>query len=222
MSRRSGWADRWCPTSQMTQPSESYSHSPDWDPMWPWGHLAVGYLVFVVVASRSRLDRTPSMLLAVAVGSQFPDLVDKPLAWTFAILPSGRSLAHSLLVVAVLLAVAYRLAPDILSRALVTAFGIGTVSHSLSDLGPTVLGGLLLGDWTQLQWTTYLLWPVLESPPYPSDSSFLAHFLSFRLDWYVLVQFGLFAVALGVWIHNGATGLTTLRGRLLGRELSNR
>ena len=65
--------------------------------MWPWGHLAVGYLVYSGL-SRWRFGRLPGSVatLAVALGTQLPDLVDKPLAWTVNVLASGRSLAHSL------------------------------------------------------------------------------------------------------------------------------
>lgn len=39
---------------------------------------------------------TGSMLLALLFGTQFPDLVDKPLAWQFDLLVNGRIFMHSL------------------------------------------------------------------------------------------------------------------------------
>lgn len=36
--------------------------------------------------------------------TQLPDLIDKPLAWSVGILPTGRSLAHSLLTASLVLA----------------------------------------------------------------------------------------------------------------------
>jgi len=67
--------------------------------MWPWGHLAVGYVAFSVFV-RFRLGRQPSghAALALAVATQLPDLIDKPLAWQFGLLSSGISVAHSILV----------------------------------------------------------------------------------------------------------------------------
>ena len=63
--------------------------------MWPWDHLAFGY-VWYTLASRGWDGRPPSnaAAIALAVGTQFPDLVDKPLAWWLDVLPAGRSLGH--------------------------------------------------------------------------------------------------------------------------------
>jgi len=64
--------------------------------MWPWGHLAVGYLLWsVLVRDRRFRPPTGAETLLLAVGTQFPDAVDKPLAWSLGVLPNGRSLAHS-------------------------------------------------------------------------------------------------------------------------------
>lgn len=180
--------------------------------MWPWGHLAVGYLCYVAVLRYcDRGAQTLITLLAVAIGSQFPDLIDKPLAWSVAVLPSGRSLAHSLLTATLILGLAYRLSQRVRREEAAVAFGIGYISHSLADLGPIVVGGLLQGDLEQLQWTTYLLWPVLPSPPYPSDHSFIEHFRAFTLEPYVLAQFGLFGLAIGVWVASGTPGVAAAR-----------
>jgi|AntDeeMetagen192_2_1112575.scaffolds.fasta_scaffold03021_4 membrane-bound metal-dependent hydrolase YbcI (DUF457 family) len=179
--------------------------------MWPWGHFAVAYLSYVAIVRMRGGEQRLWPLVAVAFGSQLPDLVDKPLAWTFAVLPSGRSLMHSLFAALVVVAVAYWVARRIQREEIAVALGVGTVSHSLSDLGPDVVFGLLQGQWAQLEWTTYLLWPLLSVPPYPSDNSFLEHFLAFTLDPYVLFQFGLFVVAVVVWLRSGAPGFGTVR-----------
>ncbi|MFC7166012.1 metal-dependent hydrolase [Halospeciosus flavus] len=180
--------------------------------MWPWGHLAVGYLCYLgVLRVRDDGKQTLLTLVAVAFGTQFPDLVDKPLAWTFGVLPSGRSFAHSLLVAAVVIGVAYWVASRRGHAESAVAFGVGYISHSLVDLGPEVVWGLVQGDWGQLQWTTYLLWPILSAPPYPNDESFMQHFVGFAMDPYVLVQFGLLGVAVALWIRSGRPGLVTLQ-----------
>lgn len=65
--------------------------------MWPWEHLAVGYIGYSLsVRLAGRGVPRPRPVVALAVGTQFPDLVDKPLSWTLGVLPSGHSLAHSL------------------------------------------------------------------------------------------------------------------------------
>lgn len=183
--------------------------------MWPWGHLAVGYLCYVTI---SRVDdnreQTLATLVAVTIGTQVPDLVDKPLAWTLGVLPSGRSLAHSLLVAAVIIAIVSWGARYWHRQDIATAFGIGYVSHSLVDLGPGVIWGLLRGDWSQLEWTTYLLWPILSAPPYPHDESFQEHFVGFVLDPYMVLQFGLFGLAIVVWWQSGTPGLGAVRQKI--------
>jgi membrane-bound metal-dependent hydrolase YbcI (DUF457 family) len=182
--------------------------------MWPWGHLAVGYLSYVAwlrVRGASTRTQTGVTVAAVGVGSQFPDIIDKPLAWTVPLLPSGRSLAHSLIIATVVIAVTYRISQTYDYEDTAIAFGVGYVSHSLSDLGPTVVWGLLRGDVSQLEWTTYLLWPLLSSPPYPLDSSFQEHIVAFQPDAYVVFQFALAGVALAVWKQSGEPGLSAAR-----------
>ncbi|MBX0296668.1 metal-dependent hydrolase [Haloarcula nitratireducens] len=178
--------------------------------MWPWGHLAVGYFCYLaIVRLGARRGLTAATLLAVAFGTQFPDLVDKPLAWSVPILPSGRSLAHSLVVAAVLLTVLYWISRVYEREEIVLAFAVGYVAHSLSDLGPGTVLGLLQGDLSQLTWTTYLVWPLLAPPPYPNDSSFISHFVAFAFEPYVVFQSLLFVAAFGHWILKGQPGLRT-------------
>lgn len=183
--------------------------------MWPWGHLAVAYLAYVA-ALRWREDdeQTLTTLLAVAFGSQFPDLIDKPFAWSFSILPSGRSFAHSLLTATVVIWVCWWLGRRLHYENSVIAFAIGYVVHSLTDLGPDVVFGLLQGDLTQVTWTTYLLWPILPAPPYPNDSSFMEHFVGIALDPYMLTQLALFGIAIIVWIRSGMPGVTEAYRRI--------
>lgn len=198
--------------------------------MWPWGHLAVAYLCYYLVTRYSdTLSATPTALLAVLFGSQFPDIVDKPLAWTFGILPSGRSFAHSLLTAAVVLGVCYWLAGRVDRSArsngtaaldrrnVVRSFGLGWVVHSLTDLGPDMIIGLLSGDPSQLKWATFLIWPLLPPPPYESDGSFLEHFLAFDLSAYVVAQFLLLGVAFVLWATSDGRSATWVRGQLIPR-----
>jgi len=182
--------------------------------MWPWGHLAVAYLSYAAVVRLRGCRQRLWPLVAVAVGSQLPDLVDKLLAWRFAILPSGRSLMHSLFTALVVVTVSYWIGQRVHRQEVAVGLGIGMVSHSLVDLGPGVVIGLLQGQWGQLQWTTYLLWPLLAAPPYPNDSSFTQHFSAFTMDPYVVFQFGLLAVAVAVWLRSDAPGYGTVHHRV--------
>ncbi len=187
--------------------------------MWPWGHLAVGYLCYVAATGlRDDSEQTFATLTAVAIGTQFPDLVDKPLAWSLGVLPSGRSFAHSLVTFTLVVSLLYLVGRRLHRREPVVAFAIGYLSHCLVDLGPGVAFGLLRGDPSQLKWTTYLLWPILPSPPYPHDSSFTSHFAAFALEPYVLFQFGLFGLAVVVWVASGRPGLGTVRRTVRARR----
>ncbi|RQG98009.1 metal-dependent hydrolase [Natrarchaeobius chitinivorans] len=169
--------------------------------MWPWGHLAVAYLLYTVYTHR-RFDRPPRALpaLALAVGSQFPDLIDKPLAWTFDVLPGGRTLGHSLLFAAVLIPAVYVLTVRLEAREAGVAFVLGHLSHLLADVPPSALTGDLSG-------TEFLLWPLVEQPPEEPVGGILEAILHYyAMGPYELFQFGLFGVAAYVWYRDGAPG----------------
>jgi hypothetical protein len=178
--------------------------------MWPWGHAAVGYLLYSGYL-RARAAGPPSgpAALAVLLGTQFPDLVDKPLAWTATVLPTGRSLAHSWLVAAVVLGLAWWLL-DERRRTLLGPLAAGWFSHGLADAIGTVLGG-------DLAYLGFLLWPATTTPPYETDHSFLAHLLGIELTPYFLLQFFLAGLAAVVWHRDGRPGPDSVRS-FLGLE----
>ncbi|MHC3436914.1 metal-dependent hydrolase [Natrialbaceae archaeon A-gly3] len=177
--------------------------------MWPWGHLAVAYLLYTLFA-HGRYGRPPRSgpAVALAIGSQFPDLIDKPLAWWLGVLPGGRTLAHSLLFAAVLLPAVYALGIrlDLLEAA--TAFAIGHLSHLLTDLPLLLLAGYPRG-------AEYLLWPLLDQPTFaPGYALFdapagleTAALVLAESSTYARVQVGLFALAAIVWYLDGRPGL---------------
>ncbi len=146
------------------------------DRMMPFGHAAVGYLLYVPYAVRRRVDPHGGPLLALLFGTQFPDLVDKPLGWTFGVLPSGRSLAHSLLTVAVVLALVLYAARRRGRWHWGTAFGIGYLSHLAADSVLPALRG-------RPDRLTNLAWPLLPPPNYGTEHGFGTYFtgLSARL-----------------------------------------
>lgn len=174
--------------------------------MWPWGHLAVGYLLYTAY-THSRFDRPPlaAPALALAIGSQFPDLIDKPLAWTVGVLPGGRTLGHSLLFAAVLVPVVLVLADRLEAREIGVAFVVGHLSHLLADIPPSVLTGDLSG-------TGFLLWPLVPAREEESVGGILDAILHYyAMGPYELVQLGLFVLAAVVWYRDGAPGLEYAR-----------
>lgn len=175
--------------------------------MWPLGHAAVGYLCYTAL-HRTRTETPPSGIAVVAllVGSQFPDLVDKPLAWYLGVLPTGRSLAHSLVVIGPLVAVGYLLATRYDHREYGIAFGVGALAHLLADSLPALWGGTDV---------PYLLWPLLAVEPYESGAPTIVGLLVESLgDPYFLAEFALAGLALGVWQRDGYPGVGMVRRRL--------
>jgi hypothetical protein len=126
--------------------------------MLPHGHLAVGYLLYAGYTS-ARYRRRPGELAVVfvALGTQLPDLIDKPL-WWLGVLPTGRSLAHSVLFALPLVAVVavglYR-ATERWDAG--TGFGVGYLSGILGDGFPFFLQGTLAGDLVEV---SFLFWPL--------------------------------------------------------------
>ncbi|EMA49609.1 hypothetical protein C451_18773 [Halococcus thailandensis JCM 13552] len=168
--------------------------------MWPWGHLAVGYLVYTAL-SRWRFGRAPSAgaAVAVAVGTQFPDLVDKPLAWTFHVLPSGRSFAHSLLTAAIVCTLVYAYARRHGLARPALAFAVGYITHPFADALSPLLG-------SEYAYIRYLGWPVLDQPAYDTSMGFAIHLLDFELTPFVAFEFLLVALAVLAWLARRPTG----------------
>lgn len=161
------------------------------------------YSVLVHLTLRRSPRDAPT--LALALGTQFPDIVDKPLAWTFHILPNGRSLAHSLLTAVVVLA-ALRLASRWRgSTDLANAFGVGYLSHLAGDaVGPALAG--------EYHYISFLAWPLL--PPIEYDhGSFLSHLASFQPSMFSMTELGVFGFVLVIWIVDGAPGFPQVRNR---------
>lgn len=171
--------------------------------MWPWGHAAVGYLLYAAY-TRVRYDRPPDgpAMVLLLVGTQLPDLIDKPLAWTLPVLPSGRSLGHSLLFLVPLMLVVAVATRD---RKWGIPLAIGALSHIVGDIFPA----LIRGEFASI---TFLVWPLLPLPPYPEQNrSILGHFLSLDLTSMVAFEFILALFVVIVWWRQGRPGLQTMR-----------
>lgn len=186
--------------------------------MLPWSHAAVGYLAYrLLLAARERGPPAPAAAVAVAVGTQAPDLVDKPLAWGLGVLPTGRSLGHSLLVAAVVVAAASRIRAVRDRPAVAGGFAVGYLSHPLADAAEPVLEGTP-------GVASFLLWPALPLRFDDEDFSILEVLLSVEPTAEVLLGLGLTVVAAAVWVRDGAPGTELLvrAVRAGGRERAER
>lgn len=172
--------------------------------MLPWGHAAVGYLLYTVVL-KVRSDRQPigGAVLALAVGTQFPDLVDKPLGWHLGVLPSGRSLGHSLITAVLLIGAVHWLASRYGHRLIAPAFGIGYLSHLATDGVYALLSG-------NVREYSYLLWPITHYADAGTELSILEKLLAASGSPTGLFELGLFIVATALWISHRAPGLDVL------------
>ncbi|WP_049902568.1 metal-dependent hydrolase [Halococcus agarilyticus] len=180
--------------------------------MWPWGHLAFGYLSYSVCARLFSIEPFDATTVGLVVlGTQLPDLIDKPLAWTFAVLPSGRSLAHSVFALCGFSGLVwwYYRREGHPQRAI--AFVVGYASHLAGDGYIALLSG-------RYAYLSYLGWPLLPPPPFGEEGTFLSHFSSLRLTPTVMSGVVVFAVAYVVWIEDGAPGRREIR-RFLERLL---
>lgn len=191
--------------------------------MFPWGHLAVGYLfytAFTRLVNRRPPEGPPT--IALAVGTQLPDLVDKPANWWVGIL-DGRGIGHSLLVVVPLCALVVALARRRDRPAVGAALSIGLVTHLLGDAWRAVLAGEVQAS------ASYLLWPLWEAPTYAIDSPW-GHLGSWLatvrlLRWSSLgdllasgfgVQLAALLLVVTVWAVDGFPGVGLLWRRVAG------
>jgi len=170
--------------------------------MLPWGHAAVGYLCYRLYTFLChRRPPTGIAVVALAIGTQFPDLIDKPLAWTFGVLPSGRSLGHSLLVLAVIAVFLYWVGQGRSERTTTSlfAFVFGWLTHVFAD-GYTILFG-------RQTCVNYLVWPLAACPYDEADRSIIEFLLAVELGNGNLFGVGLAVLAGVIWLLDGAPGL---------------
>ena len=169
--------------------------------MLPWGHAAFGYL-FYTLYTRLRYRRPPvgTAVYALALGTQLPDLVDKPLAWHLAVLPSGRSLGHSLFTLALVVGGLWYLFDSPERRRLTEAFGVGWFTHLVGDgVVPAVRG-----DWGDLG---YVFWPVTSYPSEVPGREILSFFVHLELTPGLLVGAFMAATVFAIWLYDGAPGV---------------
>jgi membrane-bound metal-dependent hydrolase YbcI (DUF457 family) len=120
----------------------------------PIEHLIVAFLpVFAYVFVRDLRLPSRALSFAVFVGSQYPDLVDKPLAHVLVVIPSGRVFMHSLpFAIPVSIAVvAYGRWTD--RPRIASGFVLAYLLHLFGDNYRRLLDGSVSPD---------LLWPFVE------------------------------------------------------------
>ena len=178
--------------------------------MYPWGHLAVGYLCYSI-AVRLRSNRPPEgvAVLALAVGTQLPDLVDKPLSWSFNVLPSGRSLGHSILF-ATLCGISVWYVGQRYSRRTEAGALFGShLLHVIADMIPHVI----TGHWAKL---SSLLWPLLPAYQYPGESGrgIISYLFAVDLAKLPTESFVIVVLTIGLWLFDGWPGIDIVVKRI--------
>jgi len=176
----------------------------------PWEHAAIAYLLYSGY-SRVRYGLLPAgwPVLVVVFASQLPDLIDKPLAWQFGLIPSGRSLAHSVFVAVPLVIVVSAIARRRDRAAMGAAFAIGYLSHLATDAVP-----LYPGAGTSFE---SILWPLVSQEHVPRQydgvieptiailSSGLSSMLVPSVN--AIGSVGMVVVMAAVWLRDGKPGL---------------
>ncbi|TMT85760.1 metal-dependent hydrolase [Haloterrigena sp. H1] len=176
--------------------------------MWPWEHLAFAYALYSVTRNVGfRTSPSARETIAVAVGSQFPDLVDKPLGWTFGFAESGYSIGHSIFVAPAVCLVAYAVAARWGNRALAGAFSLAYLSHPIGDM----LSHLFRDGTVD---SRIVLWPI-ASPPATDYGGFLDHLILYLARYVyhllaggvtpqIVVQSLLGLAVVALWLSDGA------------------
>jgi len=128
--------------------------------MRPFEHLIVALslaVCYLLVTTRRLV--TPKLAVVAFIGSQFPDIVDKPLALELGVLPTGRVGMHSLpLAVPIWIAVVlYSWQTERPHGGLV--FVIAYASHLVADNYAALARGRIPSD---------LLWPLSSPVPRPA------------------------------------------------------
>ncbi|WP_435346650.1 metal-dependent hydrolase [Haloarchaeobius sp. HRN-SO-5] len=180
--------------------------------MWPWEHLAFGYVLYSL-AAHTVWRRAPggAETVALVLATQFPDLVDKPLSWGLELFPSGYAVGHSLLfagpLATAVLVVAHRRG----RLGVGTAFAVGYASHLAGDVLSPFLSGRPLGF-------ERVLWPFVDFPAYETDRGFVGRFGYYVGRYlhevaqpenlpFVLGYLALFGAVGVLWLTDGAPGV---------------
>jgi hypothetical protein len=177
--------------------------------MWPWEHVILGYLVYSIFShARYREPPGSGAVLAVVFASLLPDLIDKPLAWSFAVIDTGYGIGHSLFF-AVPLVVAVGLVATAGGQSRVgIGFGVGYLLHPPADALYQMLGGGALPFevflWPLISYdggeaTRGVLWETIHR-----IDLYRIDLLAGELTAYMWVQLVITAVVFCLWVYDGA------------------
>lgn len=195
--------------------------------MWPWGHLAFGYLLYSL-ASRVTFGEAPvgGPTLVLAIATQIPDLVDKPLSWSLRVFETGYGAAHSVFVAVPTIAAAMLVAHHLDRHHYGLAFGVGYASHLFADVA---LAAVLSKRFV----VSRVLWPVLQMPGYETQRGFVdrltSYFLTFASDvlsgeasFYVGLYLVLFGSVAALWVYDGWPVVREAKQWVVDREETHR
>jgi hypothetical protein len=199
--------------------------------VFPWGHVAVGYLCYSLYCHlRGHRPNGPATI-ALLIGTQFPDLVDKPLSWIFDLLPAG-VFAHTVFVaipVSILVLVAARRYSH---TELGVAFVVGYLSHLPADVFPSIVFSQEVRAW-------FLFWPVIPRPGVDVSNpivgpgagaglltnavyyfqDYVSNLLASEGVLYVVAGLGFLGAVFALWLYDGHPG-TGVIGRAVSRVVS--
>ena len=183
--------------------------------MWPWEHLAFGYVLytaFVHLVWRDSPQGGPTLLLAL--GTQVPDLVDKPLGWGLGTYATGYGAAHSVLIAGPVLVAVLAVAVHRGRTRLGAGYVAGHASHMLGD----AINPLRHFDPPMFE---RLLWPLSDFEAYSNDYGILERGMHYFGEFVglmarpenvgvVLVYASVFVFVAAIWAFDGLPGVGTL------------
>lgn len=163
-------------------------------------HGAVAYLCYrLLYLGSERSFCTDGVIVWLIAGALFPDVIDKPLSFLLATLPS-RGVMHSLLLTCIIIVSGWYLTAGTSRSTSWTAFTIGYLSHLAADL----VDFLFIPEETFL----FLFWPIISD--YHSIETPEGLLALVTLTPYVLGQIVLSLIAVVLWLHDGKPGLATI------------
>lgn len=167
--------------------------------MFPPGHVLVGYLPYSLWCRLRGTRPTGPATWLLVLGTLMPDLIDKTFTWIVPLLPSGRSLAHSTLVLAVVAVPLLALARRRGHLRRWVAFVVGVLSHQVVDAADPIAQGVPAD-------ARFLAWP-LTSPVYFADDDLWIQIEQFELTTLVGIELLGGLLILALWVADGMPGL---------------
>ncbi len=180
--------------------------------MWPWEHVLFAYVFYsLYVHARYRHSPWDRPVASLAFASVLPDVIDKPLAWQFALFETGWGVAHSVFVAVPVSALVYAIARRRGHAEIGVAFGVGYLLHLVGDVVPASLSRNAL-------YLHPVLWPFGNPTTRHSHGSFVdgvrthlveyaAQLLALDVTPVVALQLGSVVLGVGLWLYDGRPGL---------------